>query len=169
MVELWNYLGALETPAKTNALLARVWHLHGESVHFMWRSAATYPLSSFHLDDLEAVRQWLDGKWRTHTLVLSGDGGLGKTRLAEALLNEVSPSGYWWAWGYAKGLRGQLHSRMLAMSCVPNIEVHGGVLESIVVCPWFLDNADDFREIDGLLQKGQGFLIDEITLKKVHV
>ena len=50
-----------------------------------------------------------------------------------------------------------------------NIEVHGGVLESIVVCPWFLDNADDFREIDGLLQKGQGFLIDEITLKKVHV
>ena len=86
-------------------------------------------------------------------MVLSGDGGLGKTRLAEALLNEVSPSGYWWAWGYAKGLRGQLHSRMLAMSCVPNIEVHGGVLESIVVCPWFLDNADDFREIDGLLQK----------------
>ena len=31
----------------------------------------------------------------THTLVLSGDGGLKKTSLAEALIHLVSPGGFW--------------------------------------------------------------------------
>ena len=36
------------------------------------------------------------------------------------------------------------------------------------ICPdgfWFVDDPDDFRELEGLLEEGQGILIDEITLQ----
>ena len=35
------------------------------------------------------------GKWKTHALIISGDGGLKKTCLAEALIHLVSPDGFW--------------------------------------------------------------------------
>lgn len=60
-------------------------------------------------------------------MVLSGDGGFGKTGLGEALLMEVCPDGF-----------------------------------------WFVDDPDDFKELEGLLEEGQGILIDEITFAKVE-
>ena len=29
---------------------------------------------------------------------------------------------------------------------------------------WFVDDPDDFRELEGLLKEGQGFVVDEISL-----
>ena len=72
---------------------------------------------------LEHVRKWREGKHATQVSVLSGDGGLGKTSLAEALMLEKCPQGF-----------------------------------------WFLDDPDDFRELQGLLSSGQGIVIDEISM-----
>ena len=122
-IELWNYLGSLKTNSDTAALVAKVWHLHGESAHAMWITKPEFGKDMFHCTNLQQVNEWLQGKWKTHVLVLSGDGGLGKTSLAEALMMIVSPDGY-----------------------------------------WFVDDPDDFRELEGLLKQGQGFIVDEISL-----
>lgn len=94
-VELWNFLGEHKTPVETHNVVRRVWHLSGSISHPMWRSTPTYPLEDFDYSDLESVRDWLSTKHATHTLVLSGDGGLKKTSLAEALIHAVSPDGFW--------------------------------------------------------------------------
>jgi hypothetical protein len=60
-------------------------------------------------------------------LVLSGDGDLGKTALAMALILYLCPSGF-----------------------------------------WFLDDPDDFREIDGDVVEGHGIVVDEIELSSFH-
>ena len=121
--ELWNFVGALKTPADVGSLVAKAWRLRGKFVHAMWRSSPPYVMSSFNIDGLEIVSAWRGGKYKTHTLVLSGDGDLGKTSLAEALIAEVSPGGY-----------------------------------------WFIDDPDDFREVDGMVLEGHGIVIDEICL-----
>ena len=69
--------------------------MSGEMTHGLWRSGPDFPLDSFVYDDLEQANEWLDGAWETHTLILSGDGGKGKTNMAEALVKKVSPQGYW--------------------------------------------------------------------------
>ena len=56
-------------------------------------------------------------------MLVNGDGGLGKTTTAEALMARVPPGGY-----------------------------------------WFVDDPDDFREVEGYLLSGQGLIIDEIRL-----
>ena len=122
-VELWNYLGSLKNLSDIGGVLAKVWQLQGQRSHPMWRTAPTYSLNAFSFGDLRLVIEWRNGKWRSHALVLSGDGGLGKTNLAEALLKEVSPAGY-----------------------------------------WFIDDPDDFREIDGMIKPGEGVVVDEICL-----
>ena len=94
-VELWNYLGALKTNSETSQLLAKIWQLQGDLAHPLFHAEAPYALEAFEIGCLSDVKEWLDGKWRTHVLVLSGDGGLGKTSLAEALIAKVSPGGYW--------------------------------------------------------------------------
>jgi hypothetical protein len=125
-VELWNYIGELKSALEVNCLVAKAWRLHGENMHPMWRVNADYDLDKFDFEKLAAVKAWRNGKHASHTLILSGDGGLGKTNLAEALLNEKCPQGY-----------------------------------------WFVDDPDDFRELEGLLEPGQGILIDEVTLSAV--
>ena len=93
-VELWNYLGDHKAPSDTEAFLSKVWRLSGEVVHVMFKKKAPYALESFDFGDYKVITWWLNGGYRTHSLVLSGDGGLGKTNLAEALAMQVSPSGY---------------------------------------------------------------------------
>ena len=34
---------------------------------------------------------------------------------------------------------------------------------------WFVDDPDDFREIDGLINSSHGLLVDEISLEKMHI
>ena len=94
-VELWNYLGAQKSSAETVALVSKVWRLQGEQEHPMWHKEPPFALSMFRHDGLAEVKAWIDGKYRSHVLVLSGDGGLGKTTLAEALIATVCPAGYW--------------------------------------------------------------------------
>jgi hypothetical protein len=125
--ELWNYMGDLRTPGDVRGLLARVWRLQGTLVHPLWHKCARFDLGHFAHQTLDCVAEWLAGKHRSHVLVLSGDGGLGKTSLAEALIQTVSPEGF-----------------------------------------WFLDDPDDFREIDGLLVEGHGLVVDEVQLANVH-
>ena len=126
-VELWNYLGEMKSVADSRALVAKVWRLHGTVLHPLWHKGATFPLSAFTLAELPGVKKWLAGMYKTHALILSGDGGLGKTNLAEALIVEAAPDGF-----------------------------------------WFLDDPDDFREVDGLLREGHGLVVDEVSLSAVH-
>ena len=122
-VEVWNYMGTLKNPSDTVALLRKVWRLRGEATHPMWKKTAPRPLESFNLNSLSECQEWLQGKYKTHVLVMSGDGNLGKTSVAAAMLSKVCPGGY-----------------------------------------WFLDDPDDFREVEGLLEEGDGILVDEINL-----
>ena len=96
-VELWNFVGDnMKTFKDIKAAVAQVWRLRGDlAAHPMFHLQAPYPLSAFKHKELEEVCEWLGGKWRTHALVLSGDGGLGKSNLGEALLMEVCHGGYW--------------------------------------------------------------------------
>jgi hypothetical protein len=109
-VELWNYLGSLSSAANTDELLCKVWRLHGVVVHPLFCKAPPYPLQAFIYDDLEEVGKWLNGMYTTHTLILSGDGDLGKTCLVEALLCEVCPEGCWFLEGPddCRELQGQI-------------------------------------------------------------
>ena len=91
--ELWNFLGDHKTPNDTEAFLCKVWRLNGDLAHPMFKEKAPYALDTFSYEDLKSIQEWLDGKYKTHTLVLSGDGDLGKTNLAEALASAVSPNG----------------------------------------------------------------------------
>ena len=75
-VELWNFLGHLKTAAESNALVSKVWRLHGVQVHPLWRGKSPFQLDQFNIDGLEEVAAWRAGKWKSHALVLSGDGGL---------------------------------------------------------------------------------------------
>ena len=122
-VELWNYLGTLKNCSETNQLLTKIWRLQGDVAHPFFHTEAPYALEEFDIGCLSQVKEWLDGKHKTHVLVLSGDGGIGKTSLAEALLARVSAEGY-----------------------------------------WFVDDPDDFRELEGQLSEGEGILVDEIKL-----
>jgi hypothetical protein len=122
-VELWNYLGNLKSSSETCALVAKVWRLQGELAHPMWNTEAPYPLEAFRLDLLSEAQQWLGGKYKTHALIFSGDGDLGKTSAAEAMIRKVCPAGY-----------------------------------------WFIDDPDDFRELEGQILEEHGLIIDEITL-----
>ena len=124
-VELWNYVGELKDAAAVNNTVAKIWRLNGETMHHMWRTSPDHVLESFKYVDLTLAKEWLEGKHATHVLILSGDGGLGKTSLGEAMLSRICPDGF-----------------------------------------WFVDDPDDFRELEGLLEEGQGILIDEITLHK---
>lgn len=94
-VELWNYLGTLKTSSETSQLLTKIWRLQGDVAHPFFHVEAPRALEEFEIGCLRHVKEWLDGKYKTHVLVLSGDGGLGKTSLAEALLARVSSGGYW--------------------------------------------------------------------------
>ena len=94
-IELWNYLGDMKTAGDVSALVAQVWRLQGEVEHPMFHITAPRRLESFSYAHLQEVAAWRNGKWRTHVLVLSGDGGLGKTSLGEALLDELCEAGYW--------------------------------------------------------------------------
>jgi hypothetical protein len=123
-IEMWNFLGTLKNTAEARALVSKAWRMSGSQSHPMWRSAPDHPLAAFSFGQLEDVAQWLQHKHKTHSLVLSGDGGLGKTSLAEALIADVCPGGF-----------------------------------------WFLDDPDDFREIDGEIQSGHGLVIDEVLGK----
>ena len=126
-VELWNYVGALKTAAEIVGLVGRVWNLNGQIAHPMYHIEPQFPLDAFSHNTLQDVQEWRGGKWKTHVLVLSGDGGLGKTNLGEALIAEKCPGGF-----------------------------------------WFVDDPDDFRELEGLVEPGQGILVDEITLADFH-
>ena len=123
-VELWNYVGGLKHTADAGKLVTKIWHLQGEIQHEMFRSRASYPLEEFVYKDLREAMEWFESKSDSHALVLSGDGGLGKTNLAEALLIAKCPAGF-----------------------------------------WFLDDPDDFREIEGLIRPEHGLLVDEVTLQ----
>lgn len=94
-VELWNYMGTMKTSSETAGLVSQVWRLHGSMAHPMWHTKAPYDVSEFRHGGLSEVGEWIRGKYKTHVLILSGDGGLGKTSLAEALISEVCPIGYW--------------------------------------------------------------------------
>jgi hypothetical protein len=122
-IELWNYVGDMKSPQDVNGLVEKVWRLHGKNEHHMWRAKAEYDVSSFNLEGLGAVRAFRNGAFKKRALILSGDGGLGKTNLGEALANEICPGGY-----------------------------------------WFVDDPDDFKELEGLLQPGHAIVMDEISL-----
>ena len=124
-VELWNYLGALKDAAAVMGLVSKIWHMQGERVHHMWKARCPYKLEDFCIEGLSEVAAWREGKWKSHVLVLAGLGGYGKTNLAEALMAEVTPNGY-----------------------------------------WFVDDPDDFREVEGLVKADTGIVIDEICLAK---
>jgi hypothetical protein len=47
------------------------------------------PLATIHA----SLQAWVDGGWKTTSLILCGKGGLGKTELACALMKLVAPSG----------------------------------------------------------------------------
>ena len=94
-VELWNYLGSFKTVADVRSLVAKVWRMSGKLNHHLFHSTSRRQLADFDFGHLALVREWLEGGWETHTLVLSGDGGLGKTSLAAALVLQVCPSGFW--------------------------------------------------------------------------
>jgi hypothetical protein len=123
-VELWNYVGDFKDAAAVSNAVAKVWRLSGETMHHMWRKSPDHVLESFKYADLPLAKEWLEGEHATRVLILSGDGGLGKTSMAEAMLFRLCPDGF-----------------------------------------WFVDDPDDFRELEGLLEEGQGILIDEITLQ----
>lgn len=127
-VELWNYCGDLKTASDSAALVSKVWRLHGSQVHPLWHTEPEHKLTEFDYGDLNYVKQWLEGGYKTHALVLSGDGGTGKTCLAEALASQVSSTGF-----------------------------------------WFLDDPDDLRALEGLLQPGHAIIIDERDLAEVPV
>ena len=54
-----------------------------------------YSLEQFvPMDDVHgSLSWWTDGGWKTHSLILSGRGGLGKTEFACALMKKVAPAG----------------------------------------------------------------------------
>ena len=122
-VELWNYVGELRSAKDVAALVTKVWRLHGCLEHPLFHKECSYKLDQFSLDDLRQVAAWRKGLYKQRALVLSGDGGLGKTGLAEALAMELCSQGY-----------------------------------------WFVDDPDDFRELDGLIEPGHVVLVDEVTL-----
>ena len=83
---LWETCGAQRSLQTTLRSIITGWHGDPAStLHF----SAAYPLASFEIP--AEARRWLDGAWRTHTLILSGGGGVGKTSLGAALLLEVCP------------------------------------------------------------------------------
>ena len=128
-VELWNYLGELKSATETTALLSKVWRLWGSLAHPFFFTKAPYKLSQFQLDQLAKVKEWRQGKYKTHVLVLSGEGGYGKTNLAESLAADVAADGY-----------------------------------------FFIDDPDDFRELDGLIVAGKhAIVVDELTLSAMPV
>ena len=55
---------------------------------------ASFPLDEFSHKDLAEVMEWLEQS-DNHALILAGDGNLGKTNLAEALLISKCPAGFW--------------------------------------------------------------------------
>ena len=91
-------------------------------------SEPEHQLTEFDYSDLNYVKQWLAGGYKTHALVLSGDGGTGKACLAEALACQASSTGF-----------------------------------------WFLDDPDDLRTLEGLIQPGHAIIIDERDLAEVPV
>ena len=93
--ELWNYLGAIKSSSDVRALVTRVWRMIGELSHPMWKPSATYPLSTFSVDCMPEVMEWASKLHKSHTLVLAGRGGLGKTQLAKALMSHIRPGGFW--------------------------------------------------------------------------
>ena len=127
-VELWNYLGELKSLAETRSLVSKVWRMFGHLEHNAFHRTCNYQMDSFDILGLEKVHEWLGGKYKSHVLVLSGDGGLGKTHLGEALLLQVCPAGF-----------------------------------------WFVDDPDDFRELDGQIQEEHGILVDEVNLQSFAV
>ena len=124
-IELWNHMGTLKDAKDIRGLLAKVWRLHGELTHPMWRTKSTHAMADFFTDGLTGLSEWDP---TSEVLILSGDGGLGKTSLAEALAMEKSGS----RMGY-----------------------------------WFVDDPDDFRELDGLIKKGDCICIDEVLVAKM--
>ena len=94
-VELWNYIGDLKSAADLSALVSKVWRMWGVVGHRFFRTAAKHTLETYSFGQLRKVKAWLDGGYKTEALILSGDGGLGKTSLAEALLMQVCPEGFW--------------------------------------------------------------------------
>lgn len=125
--ELWNYLGGVKGPREIRAVVGKIWWMLGREGNTMWHSHAAHPLGSFTYDSLPQVKEWLRERGQKFVLILSGDGGLGKTQLAMALMSELCPRGF-----------------------------------------WFLDDPDDFREIEGEIEADHGIIVDEVELSKFH-
>ena len=97
-VELWNYVGDLKDVASVSARVEKVWRLQGENQHPLWCVAPEYKLNDFDNENLALVQDWRTAKHGTHVLVLSGDGGYGKTSVAEALMFERCLDGFFGSW-----------------------------------------------------------------------
>lgn len=90
---LYNTLGASHPVSALVARVRQAWHPEGISTGTLM----TKP--DFLLKDFvpigrvgRKVLDWVRGAWKHQVLVLSGDGGLGKTELACALMHHVAPS-----------------------------------------------------------------------------
>ena len=127
-VELWNYVGEFKCVKDVSALVSKVWRMHGSLEHPFFHKTSEYKVSQFNIDPLKKVRAWRAGGYKSRVLVLSGDGGLGKTALGEALAMEVGTRGF-----------------------------------------WFVDDPDDFRELEGLIETGDAIVVDEIAFPDVPV
>ena len=91
---LWNSLGASVDVAALVTKVRTAW----ECENITGGTLVTKP--DYMLNEFIAVEYvsddlpwWLNGGWKTHSLILSGTGGLGKTELACALMHSVSPGG----------------------------------------------------------------------------
>ena len=90
---LFNTLGDARCVASLVAKVRRAWDCEAMSSGTLY-SQPDFSLSSFKpLGSINmALSRWILGEWKTKALILSGDGGLGKTELACAMVHAVATS-----------------------------------------------------------------------------
>lgn len=81
---LWDFVLSAKEPEKLLAKVLRAWNSERMAPTVLHQKSK-WAVSDFHLPPL--VKQWHDEHRLTHTLVLSGPGGCGKTALCAALLS----------------------------------------------------------------------------------
>ena len=90
---LYNTLGAARCVSSLVAKVRQAWNcelMSGGTLHTRPEYGLTHfiPWGSIS----SALVRWLRGEWSTKALLLQGEGGLGKTELACALVHAVSPT-----------------------------------------------------------------------------
>lgn len=87
---LYNTLGNHSSVSSLVSKVLKAWHDEDDAPTLC--TTPDYALDKFVTPDSLHVdlQDWIDGEWRTVALILSGDGGLGKTEFACALAHRVA-------------------------------------------------------------------------------